>query len=115
MDFAITKLIWGLVKSPATWAYALFADQTGIKIYGQHSEVIQDGKETENDILMISDNGRHAGTLLFAITTDSSHVIDVLRIAVDYSTPLQLLDPVIFFTLNLSKLNGFHGTFNYLL
>jgi hypothetical protein len=77
----------GLLKVPAKWLYKLVVDQTGIELSGQHPHTMQANS------LLVPDDLTGEGLLLFGITTTSRRPIEIVKVTVDYSTPLQLLDP----------------------
>lgn len=86
MDISLIKLL-GFLKTPAKWLYSLVVDQPEIKLSGQQPNSLQANS------LLIPDNHTGEGVLLFGITTTSRCPIEVVKVAVDYSAPLQLLDP----------------------
>jgi hypothetical protein len=77
----------GLLKVPARWFYTLVTDQTKIDICGKHSD------NTPKKTLFVENDSTDMGVLVFGIATRSRHSIEILKIAIDYSPPLQLLDP----------------------
>jgi hypothetical protein len=86
MGISLIKLA-GLLKVPAQWFYTLVTDQTKIEICGKHSD------NTQQNSLFVENDSTGMGLLIIGITTRSRHSIEILKIAIDYSMPLQLLDP----------------------
>lgn len=86
MDMSLIKLA-ELLKVPAQWFYMLVRDQTKIEIFGKHSD------NTQQDSLFVENDSTGMGLFIFGVTTRSRHSIEILKISIDYSTPLQLLDP----------------------
>lgn len=78
-----------LFKTPAMWLYALVVDQTRIELSGQYSNMLHDINS-----LPVSGSHMKDGGLQFAISTRSQCPIEIIKVAVDYSAPLQLLDPM---------------------
>ena len=86
MGISLIKL-GGLLKVPAQWLYTLVTDQTKIDICGKYSD------DTQKNALLVENDSTDMGVLVFGITTRSRHSIEILKFAIDYPTPLQLLDP----------------------
>jgi len=75
------------IKQGAQLLYALVADQTRIELNGKHSD------KTRSNVLLVENDSTDMGLLVFGITTRSRYSVEILKIAIDYSIPLQLMDP----------------------
>lgn len=73
---ALIRLLRNLVES-----------QTKIELHSKHSD------HAAPDSLFIENDSTGMGLLVFGLTTRSRHPVELLRIEIDYSVPLQLLDP----------------------
>jgi len=86
MGISLIKL-GELLKVPARWLYTLVTDQTKIDVCGKHSD------SAKKNALLVENDSTDMGVFVFGITTRSRHSIEILKIAIDYAAPLQLLDP----------------------
>jgi hypothetical protein len=77
----------GLIRHGVQWLYALIADRTRIELNGKHSD------KTRPNLLFVENDSTDMGLLVFGITTRSRYSIEILKITIDYSMPLQLMDP----------------------
>lgn len=72
---------------PVNWLYTVLADQTQI------NWVLPQTTKCSAPALLVHDNGKGDGLLLFGITTHSKHPVEITRIEIDYAAPIQILDP----------------------
>ncbi len=86
MGISLIRLV-GLLNAPAQWLYTLVTDRTKIDFCGKHSD------STQKNALLVENDSTDMGVLIFGITTRSRHSVEILKIAIDYAAPLQLLDP----------------------
>jgi hypothetical protein len=86
METIFFKLL-GPVKTFGKWLYTFATDQTKIKIVGASSPTLS------SDSLLINVDQNGVGSLLFGISTKSDQPVDLMKLAIDYSSPLQLFDP----------------------
>jgi len=86
MGISLIKLT-GLIKAPIKWLYYLVVHQTKVIV------ISQEPNELEKKSLLIFAGNKGEGNLFFGISTSSKIPIEVIKIEVDYSAPLQLHDP----------------------
>lgn len=78
----------GPLKSFGKWLLAFMVDQTKIVIIGSSSPT-----QSPNSLLINTDQyGK--GELIFGITTKSVQPVELVKLTIDYSAPLQLFDPI---------------------
>ena len=75
------------IKRPAQWVHARMTDRTRLDIYGKYPD------KTQRDSLFVENDTTDMGLLVFGIATRSRNAIEILKIAIDYAIPLQLMDP----------------------
>jgi len=87
------------IKSSVRWLYLLVTDQTKIEVAGQCSST------QPPRALLVQTNKKGDGLLLFGITTKSRRPVELTKLTIDYSTPLQLKNPdgVAYFTMASSN------------
>jgi hypothetical protein len=86
MDSVLLKVL-GLLTSPAKWLYNLFIDQTKIKVIPPAAE------NWTWSSFPVQFNGTLEGILSFAIGTESTRPVEVVRVDVHHSASLQIFDP----------------------
>lgn len=86
MESLLLKLA-GPLKSLGRWLFAFKTDQTTIEIIGLSSPT------QSPSFLLINTDQNGDGKLIFGITTKSEQPVELVKLTIDYSAPLQLLDP----------------------